>query len=323
MVGLAFGKHVVLGALRAFLVIAALGLLGMGPGGPGVLSTALGVGGALGAGTALLLVGRRRLTPSLVAGALLLGLPIAAIGVWPGVALALVSLAVSGVGRSLIDVGSRTLLGRVSPEEAIARFLGILDGSSYAGLAIGTGAAAILVEAAGAKTALVVVGLALPAIVLALLKPLMAIDQGPLVSHDRLRLILGVPMLTPLPPGSVERLAFRLEPIVAEEGTTLIRQGDVGDRFYVLEAGSAAADVDGRVVATYGPGDSFGEIALLRDVPRTASVRTTSTSRVMALDRAVFLSVLTDEPESRLEAERVASDRLRDTATQLGDASPS
>jgi CRP-like cAMP-binding protein len=117
-------------------------------------------------------------------------------------------------------------------------------------------------------------------------------------------------------------LASQLEPIDLEEGITLIRQGDAGDRFYVLEKGSAQVEVDGTIVATCAPGDGFGEIALLHDVPRTATVRIVAPSRVMALDRAHFLSVLIDEPMSMIEAERLAANRLLATAAaqrrQLG-----
>jgi MFS family permease len=316
VVGLTFAKHIVMGALQAFLVIVALGLLGMGPGGPGVLSVALGIGGAVGAGSTVVLMGRRRLSPALMVGAILLGLPIAAIGARPGVALVCIALAVAGTGRSLIDIAGRTLLGRVAPEEAIARFLGMLEGSSYAGLAVGSGLAALLVHELGIRGALLCTGLFLPVLTLILWRPLRLVDRSPLVSRDRLELILGVPMFAPLPPESVERLAAQLKPIEIEPGTTLIRQGEAGDRFYILETGAADAWVDGMAVAAYGPGDSFGEIALLRDVPRTATVRATSASRVMALDRTNFLAVLTDEPKSLIAAEQVATVRIHDTASK-------
>jgi hypothetical protein len=113
-------------------VIVALGLLAMGPGGPAVLSAALAVGGVLAVGTAVLMIGRRRLTPALLLGSLLLGLPIIAIGVVPRTAVAIAALVVAGIGRSLIDVAGRTLLGRVSPDHALARFLGMLRWASVA-----------------------------------------------------------------------------------------------------------------------------------------------------------------------------------------------
>ncbi len=314
VVGLTFGKHILMGAIRTFLVVIALGLLGMQAGGAGVLSTALGCGGFAGAGTAVLLVGRRRLTPALVQGALLLGLPIALIGLRPGVAVAIAALAACGAGRTLMDIAGRTLLSRVSPDDAVARFLGFLEGSSYAGLALGSATAAMLVHAAGIRSALIIAGAFLPLLAVILLKPLTAIDLGPLVSRDRLHLILGVPMFAPLPPETIERLAAQLEPMSFEAGALAIRQGDVGDRFYVLESGAAVVEVDDVRVATYAPGASFGEIALLHDVPRTATVRITAPSKVVALDRHHFLAVIADDPESRAEAERVAADRLLATA---------
>jgi CRP-like cAMP-binding protein len=238
------------------------------------------------------------------------------IGVRPWVALALFALAVSGAGRTLMDVAGRTLLGRVSPQDALGRFLGMLEGSSYAGLAIGSAAAALLVHTMGIRSALIIAGGFLPLLAILLLKPLTAIDLGPLVSRDRLELILGIPMFAPLPPESVERLAAQLEPMAFEGGETVIRQGDVGDRFFLLESGAAEVDVDGVRVATYAPGASFGEIALLHAVPRTATVRVTTASRLMALDRHHFLSVLGDDPKSMAEAERVAAERLLSTVQQ-------
>src|SRR5262249_12699867 len=158
-------------------------------------------------------------------------------------------------------------LGRVSPDHALARFLGMLDGSSYLGLALGSVASALLVHALGIRWALVVAGAFLPALVVLTVRRLIAIDRGPLVSRDRLALIMGLPMFAPLGPGSVETLAAQLDPLVVDADAVLIRQGEPGDRFYILEHGAAEAAVDGAVVATYGPGDGFGEIALLHDVP--------------------------------------------------------
>jgi len=310
VVALTFAKHIVLGAIRPFLVIIALGLLGLSQSGVGLLSAALGIGGVLAAGTTVLLIGRRRMTSALILGALLLGVPIVAIGAWPVTAVAVAAMIVCGVGRSLIDVAARTLLSRVSPEDAVARFLGILDGSSYAGLAIGSALAAIVVGAFGIRGALVACGAFLPVVMLVLAAPLARIDRGPLVSRDRLELILGVPMFAPLPPESIETLASQLQSIVVDAGTQVITQGELGDRFYVLASGAARAEIDGRVVSTLGAGDGFGEIALLRDVPRTATVRVTEPSQVMALDRTRFLAVLMEEATSYGEAERLADERL-------------
>ena len=116
-------------------------------------------------------------------------------------------------------------------------------------------------------------------------------------------------MFAPPPPGSVERLAAQLEPMSFDAGAIVIRQGDAGERFYVIESGAAEVDVDGVRVATFSTGASFGEIALLHDVPRTATVRTIAPSRILAVDRHHFLLVLGDEPKSMFEAERVATDR--------------
>jgi CRP-like cAMP-binding protein len=138
------------------------------------------------------------------------------------------------------------------------------------------------------------------------------------VSRDRLDLIMNVPMFAPLSAQAVERLASKLQPMVTEAGITLITQGDVGDRFYILEEGRAHATVDGQEVATYTHGDYFGEIALLRDIPRTATVKTLTPAKVFALERTEFLLAVTDHPESLTAAHESAGTRMSATSETLG-----
>jgi CRP-like cAMP-binding protein len=109
-------------------------------------------------------------------------------------------------------------------------------------------------------------------------------------------------MLQPLPLPAIEHLARGLEPVQVPAGQAVFGQGDPADRFYVIETGAADVLGDGHVVATLGPGDGFGEIALLRRVPRTATVRAATDLQLQALTSDRFLPVVTGFPPSAREA---------------------
>ncbi len=89
----------------------------------------------------------------------------------------------------------------------------------------------------------------------------------------------------------------------------MIRQGERGDDFFIVESGSFDVLTDGRSVGSLGEGDTFGEIALLFDSPRTATVRAEEDGRVWRLDRESFLAALTGNPECEALARAVAAER--------------
>jgi CRP-like cAMP-binding protein len=92
----------------------------------------------------------------------------------------------------------------------------------------------------------------------------------------------------------------------------VFRAGEVGDRFYVVAAGELVVDVAGAAIRSLGPGQGFGEIALVHDVPRTATVRAATEATLLALDRDPFLAALTGQPRSQSIAANVADGRLAD-----------
>jgi len=298
------------GALDVLLVVVGLELLDIGQGGVGWLNAAFGAGGLLGAAITVGLVGRPRLAPAFAAGLLLWAAGILLAGLAPGVALVGGMVALVGAGRSVVDVAGRTLLQRVIPRAVLSRVLGVLEGVSMGGLAAGSILAPAMIAVFGIRGALVAAGGAL-ALLTALAWPRLAqADRAARVPGPELAVLRGVPLFAPLPAPVVERLAAALVPLAVPAGAAIVRQGDPGDRFYVIAGGRVRVTVDGRDHGERGVGDAFGEIALLRDVPRTATVAAATDVELLALEREDFLAAVTGHAPSRAAADAVIEARL-------------
>jgi len=304
-------SYVLEGALDVLLVVLAFKMLAIGSAGVGFLNAAFGVGGILGAAVATLLVARR-LAPPLVGGAASWGTALVAIGLLPSRVLAPVFVGVAGAGRPLIDVAGRTLLQRVVPNRVLSRVFGVLEGLRMAGLALGLSVAPILFALLGQRATFVVAGAFLPIVFLLAWRPLADIDASAVVQGARLALLRSLPIFAPLSVPSLERVASRLIPIEAPSGTEIVRQRDPGDRFYILESGRVTVSKNGRKVATLEEGDFFGEIALLREIPRTATVTALADTILYALERDDFLEAVTGHPQSIEAADAVTRARLAD-----------
>ncbi|GGI45550.1 MFS family permease [Agromyces flavus] len=310
ILGLAAAQALTRGALTVLSVVVAIELLRTGEPGVGALMTAVGVGAVLGSLGASLLVGTGRLGGWYAVGIALWGLPIALIGVFPQQAIALVLLSFVGVGNALVDVAGFTLIARMAPDEVLARIFGVLESLVAVFVGIGAVVASALVEWLGVQAALIAIGLVCPLLAAASWWRLRALDRtvGDLDVH--VSLLQQVPMLQALPLPSIEQLARGLEPVAYRAGVSVFDQGDVGDRFYVIESGEADVVGDGRVVAALGPGEGFGEIALLRRTRRTATVVATSDLRLQALTCDRFLPVVLGYTPSAQQAEIDMDDRL-------------
>ncbi|HWI00760.1 MAG TPA: MFS transporter [Propionibacteriaceae bacterium] len=300
--GLGMAQTFTRGALTVFTVVVALDLLDTGEPGVGTLTAAIGAGAVVGSLIASLLVGSRRLAQWFGVGVALWGLPIALIPLFPWEAIALTLLAGVGIGNALVDVGLFTLMARLAPDEVLARVFGLFE--SLITLAVGLGAlvASLLIELTSLPAALVIVGALCPILVVAAWRRLRRLDRYIGELDQEIRLLHGVHMFQPLPLPAIEHLARGLEPVRVAAGQEVVRQGDPGDRFYVIETGAANVVGNGRLLATLGPGDGFGEIALLRRVPRTATVRAATDLELQALTCDRFLPVVTGFPPSAREA---------------------
>jgi MFS family permease len=298
----------VAGMLNVLLVVTALRLLDLGEEGVGFLNSAIGIGGLVGAVVSAALIGRR-LSSNFLLGIGLWGIPIALIGVFPEPAPTLLFLAFVGLGNTLVDVSAFTLLQRAVPEEVLARAFGAVQALWVAAIGIGSIAAPLLIAAADIRGALLITGALLPTLAILLRRRLAELDAVP-VPERELELLRGIELFAPLPQPTQESLAQVLRPVRLASGEELFRQGDVGDRFYIVADGEVEIVIDGHVVRETAPGGYFGEISLLRDVPRTATVRAKGDVELFALDRDDFIAAVTGHAASAEVADSVIATRL-------------
>lgn len=301
---------VAVGALDVLAVELAIGGLERGEDWAGYLSAADGAGGILAIAVTARLVGLARLGPALIG----------ALGVWsaaflglaalPGAVGALVLLGVAGGARTTFDVAGRTLLQRVARPDLLARLFGLLEGAQMAALAIGSILAPALVALGGLPLAFGFLAALLPLFAVVFARSLFDIDRHATVPVVEAALLRSVPLFAPLPPPTLEALARALEPLAVAAGTDVIREGDSGDRYYVIADGEVSVTRGGTLVATRGRGEGVGEVALMYDVPRTATVTARTDCRLYALDAETFLVAVTGHVTSQRAAQDLVAARL-------------
>ncbi|HTU28899.1 MAG TPA: cyclic nucleotide-binding domain-containing protein [Solirubrobacteraceae bacterium] len=303
-------EYAALGAQDVLEVVLAALVLGLGAGGAGYLGAAFGVGGLLGAALALTLVGRHRLArPLLLAGAAWGGAFIV-LGAWPAQGVALALLAIAGAGRTVVDVGGRTILHRTVPRRSHGRVFGALEGVETFGLGVGSLAMALVVALAGARGAVAIVGGLLVVVPLVTTPILQRIERAAPPLDDEIAVLKQVPLFAMLSAHVLEDLARALERLDLPAGEVVTREQEPGSRYFVVAAGELEVSVEGAHVRELGPGDGFGEIALLRDGVRTATVIAGSDVTLYALARPPFLEAVTGSRQ----AERAARDRMAELA---------
>jgi MFS family permease len=303
-------QTLVRGLLNVMLTVAALGVLSLGRGGLGGLNATLGAGAVIGGLATVGIVTRRRLASVFALGLVLWGAPITLIGLSPTAALAFACVAVIGIGNALLDVSGFTLLQRTVDEHVLGRVFSVFEVMVASAVAAGSALAAIAIAALGLRSALLAAGLVLPLLALLSLTRLRAIDRASPVPQPQLALIAAVPLFAPLPVTTLERLAYRLQPLNAPAGTAICRQGDPGDSFFVVEHGEIEISQSGRSQGTLRPGDSFGEIALLRGITRTATCVARTDARLFAVDRDTFIAAVSGDSRASAAAETTAETHL-------------
>jgi len=299
------------GALGVLMVPLAIDTLGLGDAGVGFLTTMISVGLLVGAGASVVFAARRRLTAAIVFGAALFAVSGLLFGWAAATVVAVVASIVYGAALTLLDVLGRTMLQRTTTDDVLTRVFGAVEALWLLGYAGGAALAPVLESWLGLSWAFAVTGLAVMGTALAIMVGLRAIDAVSVLPERQLGLLARIPMFSPLPRMDLERLARQLDRIETPAGTEVIRQGDVGDRFYVIDEGRFEIVIDGGRITVLGEGDYFGEIALLKDVPRTATVRAIDDGAVWALDQEEFLATLTDLPQAAKAAHAISAERMR------------
>lgn len=314
VVGLFGVQTLVRGFTSVLIVVTSVQLIGLGDSGVGYLNAAFGAGGLVGATAGVALVGRSRLGRPFQAALVCWGLPIVLLGIWPGVAVALAMLALSGLGNSVLDIAGFTVMQETADGRLLGRIFGLFELVVIVTVGIGWLLAPALLAAVDTRHALLTVGAVLPVAALLFHRSLGRLDDGAERRADDVDLLRATPIFAPLPFVTLGRLASQLETLDVAAGTDVVRTGESGEHYYVVESGHLQVVATDGATRVLGRGDGFGEIALLLDVPRTATVTALEPVRLRAIGREVFLAALTSHALSLDEARRYASRRAPEEA---------
>ncbi len=320
LIGLLAAEDVVLGALDVLFVVVALAVLQRSQSWVGTLNGAYGLGGVLVGGAAFLLVGRRLPGPILGAS-ILVGVGLALVPLDGGTALTTALFVVVGAARAIMDVSTRTLLQRSVATDVLGRVFGLVEGLTMLSVAAGSLLVPLLIAVGGPDAALIGVGCLLPAVAIISAPRLLRLDRESRIPVVEIALLRSIEMFARLPPAAIEGLARSLEPVVIEAGVRLISEGETGEAYYAVADGRFAVSQAGVVLHEVGRGAGIGEIALLRNVPRTATVTALCPGLVYRLPRELFLATITDHAASRQRAESTVARTLRSDAARSGSQS--
>jgi hypothetical protein len=309
LVALTCAQTLVAGASAVFVVAVAFDLVDLGAPGVGFLDSMLGVGALVGGFVALSRASRQQLGLDFCIGVVLWSLPLVIVAVWPTVAAAVMVMLLLGLANPLVDVNLDTLLQRLTPDHLLGRVFGTLDSAYIASMAVGAAVMPLLIALVGLQWGMGVLGLAVTAMVLPAVPRMRRLDLT-LRAPEGLALVEAVPMFAPLDRTALEGLARQLTRVEVGAGTLVFDEGDPGDQFFIIETGAVEVWHDGVLLRREEAGDYFGEIALLRDVPRTAQVRAVTPTVLRGLDRKAFLDAVLGNVEAVTAAETIVARRI-------------
>ena len=309
MVGV-YSQVLTRGLLNPLSVVAAIELLGMGEGGVGLLSAALGLGGFVGAVFAVRLTRADKLVRTECVALAYWGAPIAVIGLLVHPAVGLGAMVVTGVANAVYDVAIITIFQRGATNQERAAVFSVFEGVAGLGLVTGSLLAPVLLAAFGIQGALGVTGAILPIVALIIFARIGTTDRVSVVDEEVVRLVRSVEVFSQLPLTAIERLASGMTSLAAEAGTVVMREGEPGETFVVVAAGELEVTVAGQPMGRLGPGTGFGEIALLRRSARTATVTALTDVAGFEVDSETFACAVSG-PTSAAITEQVAAASLR------------
>jgi predicted MFS family arabinose efflux permease len=302
-------QMVVSGAMVVLGVVFAVDILGIGPAGVGLIDATLGAGAVLGGFVAIARSVRNRIASDLVTGTLLWAVPLLLVIAYPSPATVFAMVAIMGFGLPLVDVNYATLTMRLTPDRQLGRVFGAFEGTCIGTMALGSALTPFLLDQLGMRgtLGLLAVLVAVPA---ACYVPRARRLDSTLHAPVGTDLLLAIPMFAPLAPASIEVLARRLVPVTAASGTVVVREGDPADRFFVIVSGRVEVTQAGSHLRHEGPGEYFGEIGLLRDVPRTATVTAVDDTELVSLSCDQFLGAVRGTNESLSAAYDIVTSRM-------------
>ena len=313
-----FGQVMTRAVLGPLIVVAAIELLAMGEAGVGLLNAALGLGGLVGAVFAISLTRTDRLIRTQSAALAYWGAPIAVIGLLPWPAVALAAMVVVGVANAVYDVALFTIMQRGTANDERAPVFSVFEGLVGLATVAGSLLAPVLLAAFGARGALAVTGSILPIVALVIYARIGRSDRVSVMHEPTLQLLREVPALVELPLTAFERLAAGLEPLTFAAGETIMREGEPGDRFVVIDTGDVEVTAGGRPMTRLGRGAGLGEISLLRRSPRTATVTALTDVTAYAIPGACFVAAVSG-PAAAAVTERIVEASLQRRAAAMAE----
>jgi MFS family permease len=309
VIGLCCAQTLVAGASAVFVVAVAFDLIHIGAPGVGLLDSMLGVGAIVGGFIALARAPRQRLGNDFGIGVVLWSLPLVLVAVWPTTAVAVLVMMLLGLANPLVDVNLDTLLQRLTPDHLLGRVFGTLESAYIASMAIGAALMPVLIDLLGLAWGMAALGVGVTLMVLPAFPVLRRLDRT-LTAPADLPLLLAIEMFSPLDRGTLEALARKLDTVRIGAGEVVFAEGDPGDLFYVIESGEVEVAHGATVLRHEGRGEYFGEIALLRNIPRTAEVRAVADTVLKTLDGATFLDAVLGSREAVTAAETIVARRI-------------
>jgi hypothetical protein len=316
---LVFVQTLLRGALVVLIAVLAVHVLALGGSAVGWFTAAFGAGGLAGGVVAAGAVRVTRLGRSLIAGMLVWGLPLAFLALAPTEALCYLVLVVIGIGNAIVDVAGFTLVTKLAGPRTAGKVLGALEFVALAGLATGSILTPVLLHAFGVRGTLVLLGGGLAGLALAHAVRFRDLDRAMPAPGLEAGVLQALPMFAPLPLARIELLAAEIQPRQFPAGAVVTREGEAGDHFYLIVEGAATVTVQGEPRPSLHRGDCFGEIALLRDIPRTATVTAEQALHTLALARDQFLIAVTGNRTSAAAADALAARRLSTGAPDRSD----
>ncbi len=310
VVGVLAISTMVEGAIDVLVVLVAIEMLGLGGSGVGWLNACWGLGGVIGGVAALALLRRGRLTAGLSTGGLLVGVPLMLVGASETLGVAVAMLVLLGIGYALIEVAGLSLLQRLPANDVLGRAFAVVESSYWITTGLGAIVAPLIVDLVGLRDALLLVGACLPLLVALRWRPLALLEAATVVPERPFKALRAVEIFAPLPLATIENVSRRVDAIEVHAGETVIREGEYGDRFYVVADGVLDVSCERGAFPSVSAGDAFGEIALLQDVPRTATVTARDDCLLYALDRESFLCAVSSHPSAANAAQALATTRL-------------